>query len=652
MHSTLSGKPRNRLTALLCACVFGVIAAGCHNNNFDSGYGIAWVSLTDQPGDFTSYIVTVDAVTLTGKLNGTVGAIEAPEIVDFTKLKNISELWATASVPVDTYTQASITLDYTVAQISVMVNGVPTAVTPVDPTTGAPATTVTVNINFDPTGELTLLPTYATTDAHRLAIDFDLEASNVLNLAATPTPTVTVKPYFTVSIAPFDSRLIRVRGPLVNSSVHIGTYSVEVRPFFDEINSLGTLSVFNDPNTIYTLNGTSYVGSAGISALSQSSAGSTITAAYTTFEPTATPLAGAGVVAGIFHSVYVVAGGTLEDFFTDGLEGDVIARSGNTLTLRNATLIANASQQVQHENADSIVILGPSTIVTADGIASNPALNYNSISVGQHIVARGLYSLSPTNVVTLDATGSTATDTGSVRLLSTEAFGSLVSGASGSVVLNLQAIDDYPASVFNFAGNGASAAQDPTPANYIVNTGSLPLPPAGVGDPIFVDGYTAPFGSAPPDFLAQAVNAQSTVPAVMVVTFTGTGTVTPFASLSDSGLSINLADPAFGSGVIRVGAESIDMTTLGGTPQIVPAPAVPAPTPGLPALILPLFAIGVGGQPTVVTNPIDSFNSFAEFVTQAQTTLAAPTPVTKFVSRGFFNRASDLFTASTIDVVL
>src|SRR6202021_1031515 len=94
-------------------------------------------------------------------------------------------------------------------------------------------------------------------------------------------------------------------------------------------------TIFNDANTIYTYGGLTYVGAPGITALSQASAGSTIRAAFCTFEPTPPPQA--GVIAGIFHSVYVVAGSTLEDFFTEGLEGDVIARSGNTLTIRGGT---------------------------------------------------------------------------------------------------------------------------------------------------------------------------------------------------------------------------------------------------------------------------------------------------------------------------
>src|SRR3974390_3518002 len=130
----------------------------------------------------------------------------------------------------------------------------------------------------------------------------------------------------TIATSAPDMKPVRVRGPLINSSVGAGTYTVYVRPFYDEVNSLGTLSIFNDAKTVYTLNGTTYVGAAGLATLSQTSAGSTMTAAYTTYEPTATP----STTAGIFHGTYVVAGSTLEDFYTQGLEGDIIARKGNT----------------------------------------------------------------------------------------------------------------------------------------------------------------------------------------------------------------------------------------------------------------------------------------------------------------------------------
>jgi hypothetical protein len=647
VHSSIRKKLANRLVALLCA--FGLVAAGCHNDNQDSGFGVAWTTLTttDDAGQFTSYLVTIDSVVMVGALNGEVGAIEVPETVDFTKLTNLSELWATASLPVDTYSQAIITLDYTSAQISVLVNGAPVKVNVVDPT-GAAVTTVAVTVNLDPQGGLVLQPTFATSNALRLAFNFDMTASNKVDMTTSP-PTVTVEPYMSVATTAADSKLIRVRGPLINSSTSLSTYTVVVRPFFDEVNSLGIDTIFNDANTIYTYGGLTYVGAPGITALSQASAGSTITAAFCTFEPTPTPQA--GVIAGIFHSVYVVAGSTLEDFFTEGLEGDVIARSGNTLTVRGGTLDANAAEVIQYEDLDSQVLLGPATQVTADGVSTFGTLNSNSIAVGQHITARGLYSVNAAGVTVLDSTGSSV-DTGSVRLQSTELFGTLNSTASGSLQLNVQNIENYPVSVYNFAGNGVSAAQDPVAANFTVNTGALTLPAAAPGDPLWIDGYVAPFGTAPPAFTAFSVNAEPAVPATLAVVWTGTGTAAPFATLTPTGLTIDLTNAAFGSGQLRIGADAINLTTLSATPNIVPAVAVPAATTGLP-LFNPRFSVGAAANPDVATNtPIMSFITFAAFVTQLNTTFATPTPATQFVARGMYDNTSNTFTASSIDVVL
>jgi hypothetical protein len=623
-------------------------AAGCHHSNLDSGFGVAWTTLstTGDPSPFSSYIITVDSVVLVGKEVGAVSAIAVPETIDFTKLNNLSELWATASLPTDTYTSAIITFDFTSAQISVMVNGVPTTATVVDPS-GAVLTAVTLTIDLDPNNPLILQPTFATSNALRLAFNLDMSASNSVNMATSP-PTVTVKPVMSVSTLQPDTKLIRVRGALINSSVATGTYSVVVRPFFDEVNSLGIDSIFNDANTVYTFGGVTYVGADGLTAISQASAGSTVVAAFTTFEPTTTPAA--GINAGIFHSKYVVAGGTLEDFFTYGVEGDVTARNGNTLTLHGATLFANAAQLVQFEPLDSTVLLGPATLVTADGVSTLGPLNYNSISVGQHITARGLFSQASTGAITLDSTGASATDTGSVRIQSTELFGTEISSAAGSLAMDLQFINYWPVSVYNFAGNGVSAAQDPVAANYLVNTGALTVP-TNPGDPVWVDGFTSPFGSAPPDFLAQSVRAESMVPATLVVNWTGTGTTAPFATLTATGLSIDLTNAAFGSGLLHIGAEVVDITTLGASPNVVPAVATNDPTSGLP-LFSPVFAVGPGAITETVVNPILSFNGFANFVTQLNTTFATPTPTTQFVAQGYFDRASNTFTASSIVVVL
>jgi hypothetical protein len=650
------------VSALLCAVA--IFAAGCHNNNQSSGYGIGWVTLTDEPGDFASYIVNVDSITLTRNDGAVVTALGSPETVDFTKLGDVSELWGSASIPTGTYTSASIVLDYTpVSQggsstIAVMVNGVPQLATVVDPA-GAPVTTQTINVNFDPAGQPTVVDTYATTAAIRLAIDFDLAASTVfINLASSPVG-VSVRPYLTVGLAPSDQKLIRVRGPLINSSVTLGTYTVYVRPFLDEADNLGSLSMFTDANTIFATNGVVTTGATGLNQLSQSSAGTTITAAWTTFEPTTTPTA----TAGKFHAKYVIAGSTLEDVYTSGLEGDVIARTGNTLTVRNSTLqlytagttgtsfycVPGGSSSICN-TTDVSVTLGPSTIVTADDTTLTN-LNYNSVAVGQHIIVRGVCPggtcASP---ITIDATGNTATNTGSVRLISTHLWGSLVSSGAGALSMNLQTINNWPVSDFTFTGNGTSAASDPVATAFTVSTGTLTVPVTTVADPLWIDGRVAPFGSAPPAFDATAIASEASVPASLQIHWTGTGTTTPFSVLSATGLSINLANASIGTAVIRVGPESIALASLPASPAftVVPQTAIASSVPGV-FLFTPRFSYG---DPTAVAPAgIHVFSAFGTFATDLTTALAT-TAALQMEARGTYNRATNTFSASSVDVVL
>lgn len=291
------------------------------------------------------------------------------------------------------------------------------------------------------------------------------------------------------------------------------------------------------------------------------------------------------------------------------------------------------------------MLIGPSTIVTLDDNATITGLNYNSIGVGQHITARGLYSLPASKVVTLDATGSTSTNTGSVRIQPAQLFGSLVSAATGSLVLDLSTINNWPVGIYNFAGNGTSAAQDPVPASFVVATAALTTT-AAPADPLWIDGYTTAFGAAPPDFNASLINAEPSVPAILMVTWTSAGTTTPFASLTSTGLTIDLANTSFSSGVIRVGSESLDLTTLPVT-SIVPA-ATPAPTPGLPDVYLPQFAVGA----PLAAAGINVYSVFATFAGQLPTAITAASPALQLVANGTYNRSSNLFTASSIDVVL
>jgi hypothetical protein len=671
---------------VLCAAAVG--AAGCHRQGNTSFYGTSWVDITDEPGDFTSYIVTIDSVTLTRSDGVIVTAVGTPEIVDLTQVHNIAELWSSGSIPDGTYTAATVTMDYTpvasggTSVISVMVNGQPQAATVLDAQTQIAPTTYAITTNFDPANLPTITPTFASTSAVLLSLDFNLAASGVIDLTTSPA-TFHVKPYVTIGMKADNTKLIRIRGPLINSSVDVNTYTVYIRPFYDEANNLGNLTLFSQPNSVYTLNGQTYVGSNGLNALSVLSAGTTITAGYTTFQPDYNPLNGA--TAGRFNLVYAVAGSTLEDIYTEGISGDVIARNGNTLTLLGATLILNTADEFFYcgvtdanspcESANPQVLLGSGTIVTADDNSTLKGLSSSSVSVGQHITARGIYSvLSDGKTVRIDATGTSSTNTGSVRLQNTEVFGSLVSSASGSVSLDAQTIHNWPIADFNFAGNGAAALD---PAALLIDTGSIPLP-AGTttGDPLWVSGYTAPFGTAPPDFNAVAVNNESSVqiaggqvaggapttpgngacgigsqvcdPATLQIIWTKSPT--PFLSLTDTGFSPSLALAS--TAQIKIGPEVIDLV---GAPAVTVVPTALAVT----STFAPRYAVGNPATATTVptstvasTTAIASYSSFSSWVSQVNSTLSTTSPALLLSATGIYDRATNTFTATSIDLVL
>jgi hypothetical protein len=222
-----------------------------------------------------------------------------------------------------------------------------------------------------------------------------------------------------------------------------------------------------------------------------------------------------------------------------------------------------------------------------------------------------------------------------------------VSSGAGTLTMNLQTINDWPVSDFAFAGNGTAAATDPVAAAFTVNTGALANPVTTVADPVWIDGLVAPFGSAPPAFDATAIAGEATVPASLQVHWTGTGTKTPFAVLAATGLSIDLTNASISTAVIRVGPESLALASLPAF-TVVPQAGI-ASSAGLPALFTPRFSYG---DPTAVAPAgIHVFSSFGTFATDLTAALAT-TAALQMEARGTYNRTTNTFSASSVDVVL
>ena len=654
---------RLQLATRRAGCIAAaLILAACHSNSGNnSGYGVAWVTVGTVPNPvFTSYVVTLDSVSVTDEIGNTYTALATPQPVDLVKLRDVRELWGSGTVPNNNYKTATITIDYTNAAIFVLVNGVPQRAAVIG-TNGAAVTTRQVVVNLDPGQPLVLTPSYSTDNAQLVAINFDLLASNLVNLGTSPA-TVTVSPFLTVALAPPDQELIRVRGPLVNSSAALNTYTISERPFYDQASGVGELTLFSSPSTIYTLDGSAYQGLTGFTTLSQLPAGVTVTESFTTFEPTATTTA----FAGKFNSVYVVGGNSLQSTLTENISGDVIAISTNattgveTLTLRGATvygqLFALQEGYFGYQVSDAQLLIGPSTVVTEDDLASTAGLSYKSIAVGAHVEAvgsgytcTGTCGTSGLGVWSIDATSAS---TGKVRLLQTPIYGKLQAESAGSITLALQTISYWPVSDFNFSGNGSASAGTPNPGVFSVSVpGGSTLTGLGVGSPVLASGLVNGFGQAPPDFLASTVTSGTSVPATLHAEWTQGGTLTPFIGLTSQGFQIDLSNPNLASAVLQSGPSSVALNTLTASPQIV-ATSTPLSIVGQP-LFSPHYAYStISNVASVLVPTVSVYTRFGSFVPNFTQAITTATPVYEVTASGTYDQATNQFVANTVSVVL
>src|SRR5262249_27378605 len=156
----------------------------------------------------------------------------------------------------------------------------------------------------------------------RLAFDFNLAASNTVDLTA---GTVMVSPTLVATVVPSDNKTLRVRGQLASASTTANDFVLNVQPFHDQSKTLGQLTVGVTTATTYQVNGTAYVGAAGLAAVAALPA-DTMVAAFGTLQKDSMT----------FTAASVLAGTSLENPAKDQVSGTVIARSVNTLTLRRA----------------------------------------------------------------------------------------------------------------------------------------------------------------------------------------------------------------------------------------------------------------------------------------------------------------------------
>lgn len=591
------------------AALFGVLSlatagmlGGCSVSENDPGQVI--VGLTDAPGDFLKYSVGVKALTLTRADGAVVSVLPNSATVDFTQYTDMTEFFTAATVPSGRYVKATMTLDYSSASIQVEKNGVATDAVARD-SSGNPITTLDVNVTLDNASSLVIAPGVPS----HLALDFDLASSNSVDLTQSP-PVITVTPTLVADVQLNDSRQHIVRGLLGSVSASGGTFDLKLRPLFAAAGDFGGVQIYTDSNTSFEIDGQSYTGSTGLSALALVTQNSWVLAQG--HFNTATKH---------FEATEVHAGSSVAINGQDVVTGVVLSRSGNIITVNAGSIVrSNGSSLIFNKNITAD--LGSVTVTRQLDPPSTTPYGNNVVSVGQRVRLIG----------TLDtgATAITLSSSFKPRLLVTQISGTVVSDGN-ELVIKLQHIMGRPASLFTFTGTGTTSGTDADPANYQVNRGTLGTGTLTAGTPVKVRGFVNAFGSAAPDFNATTIINAGAVPATLVVGFFPTG-INPL-SISSTQISLDMTKTGIAPlhHVWRLGVA----TDLAGT-----SPVIKANTAGTG-----LFVINHNGTFFV-------YGNFSDFSVAVTALITGGAKVRQVSAWGSYNDSLNTLAANAASVLL
>jgi hypothetical protein len=623
--SNHSGRWRTRLlaagaaiAAALTACGGGSEAmSGANGGGAASGCvsncGAALLTLQDAAGDFLSYTVDVVSIKLQKANGAVVETLPATTRVDFAQLVDLSELVSAGQIPAGDYVAATLTVDYSNASISADDGiGGSVALAPLDASGNPLSGPVELTVQLDNRHHLVITPGRSA----RLAFDFNLAVSNTVNLG---TATVSVAPLIQASVVPPADLKVRVRGTLASVDTANSTYDVQVRPFHLGSGDAGAVTVHTSRSTNFEIDGTSYQGAAGLAALANETSG-TVAVAFGTLQTADLS----------FTANRVLAGSSVESSKTDRVRGNVIARSGDTLTVRGATL-DRRDGGFEYLRGNVTVKVADTTRVTEEGQTGN--FGSGDISVGQRIWATGTVTIdTATGNATLDATA------GHARLEITPLWGLVGAAVANPLTLQLLAIDGRDATIYNFAGTGASPASDANAAAYAVDTGTLDLGSLSRNAPARLFGFPLPFGTATStDFRALSVVSYAQVANQLALGWTG-GSLTAFPGLSAGSTALDLDRNGAGlAHFMQIGPQRIDLLALAAAPPIVPD--LTAAATG--------FAIGHGHS-----RSIENFQAFADFITALNSAMNGTTKALGIAANGHYDGTTNRFAADHVAVLL
>lgn len=575
--------------------------------------GTVLVGLTDADGDFLNYTVDVIQLTLETANGRIVETLPRSTRINFTDYVDLTELLTAATVPPATYVSGSITLDYSDSEVLVEADGASKQAVVTDLDGNALAQTE-LKIVLSDTDQLVVTRGRPSL----LQLDFDLAASHLVDIDPTPA-TAASEQFIVAEVTPVDEKNVRVRGPLVDVNEDANNYVVAIRPFHDRVGDFGKVTVNVVDETEYEVNGEMFAGVEGLRALAAAGPGTPTVAGGTL-----------NVAEREFTANIVLAGSSVPGIDRDAVVGNVIARSGNFLTIRGATIIP--TDRRVHFHDDVVVEVGPNTKVFKDGDRVSD-LSIDAISVGQRVTVRGNQptpttdSLAPQ--ILFDATE------GAVRMHITHLSGIVNTVMPGQTDITLYSIDRRRAQVFNMAGTGPTPADDAMIENYEVATGNLALAAFAAGKPIVAKGFPTAFGSAPPDFTGRTIIDYTDVRSDLGVGWGAGGTVAPYLSMNNDGLLLDNKNLDIDvRHYIKQGPVLIDLLALDSDTLIAPR-----------AIGRTLFYIKS-------QDSLRLYSNFDDFVVNLTASLDGATTARSMHARGQYNVETNIFSARKIGVYL
>ena len=576
--------------------------------------GTIIIGLTDADGDFLSYTVDVLSLKLERRNGSVIEVLPNQTRIDFAQYVDLMEFFTVATVPPGDYVTGKIRLDYSGAEVFVEASGAAKKANVVD-TDGTILGQTELAIKLADRDHLAVrkgLPSL-------LTLDFDLDASHMVNVVSTPA-TAVAEPFIVAEIDAVDTKDIRVRGRLIKTNVEEMHYAVDVRPFYDTSGDFGRIRVNITDGTDFEVNEKTYVGAEGLRALNAAGKG-TLTVATGTLS----------VAERRFTAHSVNAGTSVPGVHKDAVKGSVIARTNNNLTVRGGTIILTDSGDTFFRDNVTVTV-GPDTVVYKATNTNRPPgaprrlLGIEAISVGQKVTIRGTVTANDATGIHIDATQ------GRVAMHITHLSGIVNTVMEGQTDIELRAIDRRRVQVFDFTGTGTNPSTDADPNNYEVAMGNLQMLDSDVtAQPVVIYGFPYEFGVAPPDFEGRTIINHSNVRSSLGVGWGTEGTTTPFLMMDEQGLLLNSSQ--FGEdhrhhikqGPVRIDLSSVDSNTL-------------------------IKSRDFGRKLFVVktTDSVQMYGNFTDFLHALTMELNDMNAVRSMFARGHYNADTNVFTAYKI----